>query len=81
MGKRNEKHYIKGSVSDNCYVYIMMYDSKRNVRCDFSCFETGKPCKNYINAWWKILRYRHYHKKKPKFPATLDAWKNRVTPF
>ena len=80
-GKRKEKHYKKESWSDNCYVYIMMYDSKRNIRCDFSCCDTGKPCRNYINAYWKIMRFRHYKKTKPKFPTTLEAWKNRVKPF
>ena len=78
MGKREEKHYKKESWSDNCYVYIMMYDSKRNIRCNFSCFDTGKPCKNFINAYWKIIRFRHYKKTKPKFPTTLEWWKENI---
>lgn len=75
MGKREEKHYKKESWSDNCYVYIMMR------RCNLSCFDTGKPCIKYQNAYWKIKRCRYYFKVKPRFPTTLEAWKNRVKPF
>ena len=78
MSKRGESHHLW---PDICYVYICMYGKKREKLCDFSCADTDKPCKNFINAHWKICRLNHYHKKKPKFPTTLEAWKNRVKPF
>lgn len=76
MGKRNEIRK-NGACHESCWVYICMYGKKREKLCDFSCIETGKPCRNYINAYWKILRHRHYRKIKPEFPTTLDVWKKR----
>lgn len=61
-----------GACHESCDVFICMYGKKL---CSFSCVETGKPCRNYINVRWKIPHYRHYHKIKPEFPTTLDAWK------
>lgn len=66
-----------GACHESCWVYICMYGKKREKLCSFSCVETGKPCRNYINVYRKIPRYRHYHKTKPKFPTKLDAWKIR----
>lgn len=54
MSKRSDKHYKMESYSNNCYVYICMYGEKRDKLCDFSCIGTGKPCQNYVNAYWKI---------------------------
>lgn len=76
MGKRSKKRR-SGLVLESCWVYICMYGKKREKLCDFCCIEAGKPCRNYINVYWKIHRYRYYHKTKPEFPTTLDAWKKR----
>lgn len=76
MGKRNEIRK-NGACHESCYVFICMYGKKRENLCNYCCIETGKPCRNYINAYWKILRHRHYRKIKPEFPTTLDAWKKR----
>ena len=74
MSRRSEIRK-KGDCHESCWVYICMYGDKREKLCDFSCIETGKPGGNYINVYWKISRSRHYHKTKPEFPTTLDAWK------
>ena len=76
MGKRSESRK-KGACYESCWVYICMYGKKREKLCDFGCVKTGKPCRQYINVYWKIPRYRHYHKIKPGFPSTLDDWKKR----
>ena len=73
MARRNEIRK-KGACYESCWVYICMYGEKI---CDFGCVKTGKPCRQYINVYWKIPRYRHYHKTKKEFPTTLDAWKKR----
>lgn len=80
MARRSEIRK-NGACHESCYVFICMYGKKREKLCDFGCVKTGKPCRNYINVRWKIHRYRHYHKVKPKFPNTLDAWKRRVKVF
>lgn len=64
----------KGACYESCYVFAFMYGENL---CNYCCIDTGKPCRNYINAYWKIHRYRHYHKTKPKYPTTLDVWKKR----
>ena len=76
MARRREVRK-KGACYESCCVYICMYGKKREKLCDFSCVKTGKPCRQYINVYWKIPRYRHYHKMKPGFPSTLDAWEKR----
>lgn len=82
MSKKYEKYYKREPWLSSCYVYRFMYGKKREKLCDFfSCCDTGNPCKNYINAHWKILRYKHYHKEKSMFPTTLDVWKNEGNPF
>lgn len=80
MSKRYDKHFKKGAWCDNCFVYIYLYGKMREKFCDFSCFKTDKPCRNYENAHWEIKRCQHYFKVKPKFPTTLKAWKNRYKP-
>ena len=79
MSKRNDKHYKKEWFSNNCYVNICMYGKERDKLCDFSSIGTDKPCKNYINAYWKIMRWNHYHKRKSHFPTTLADWKKQET--
>ena len=81
MSKRNEKHFTGAEWYDNCYTYLMGSGRKYYKKCDYSCAGAPYPCRHYINSYWKILRYRRYRKKKPQFPTTLDAWKNRVKPF
>lgn len=81
MSKRSDKHYKMESYSNNCYVYICMYGEKRDKLCDFSCICTGKPCQNYVNAYWKIMRWRHYHKTKVEYPTTLVEFRKRVSPL
>lgn len=76
MSRRNEIRK-KCACYESCYVYICMYGKKREKLCDFGCVKTGNPCRQYINVYWKISRSRHYHKTKPEFPTTLDAWKKR----
>lgn len=76
MSRRNEIRK-KGACYESCWVYICMYGKKREKLCDFGCVKTGKPCRNYINMYWKISRCRHYLKTKPEFPTTLDAWEKR----
>ena len=76
MSRRNEIRK-KGACYESCDVFICMYGNKREKLCDFSCVKNGNPCRNYINVYWKISRYRHYHKIKPGFPSTLDAWEKR----
>lgn len=78
MSRRNEKYFTGAEWCDNCYLYIFGYGKKRGKQCDFSCIGTPFPCRYYISAYWKMMRFYHYHKKKPKFPTTLEAWKNRV---
>lgn len=77
MARRREVRK-NGACYESCYVYICVFGDKYTKLCDASCFETGKPCRNYINAYWKISRFRHYIKRKPEYPTTLDAWKKRV---
>ena len=76
MSRRNEIRK-KCACYESCYVYICMYGKKREKLCDFGCVKTGKPCRQYINVYWKIPRYRHYHKTKPEFHSKLDDWKKR----
>ena len=76
MSRRNEIRK-KCACYESCYVYICMYGKKREKLCDFGCVKTGKPCWQYINVYWKIPRYRHYHKIKPGFHSKLDDWKKR----
>lgn len=76
MARRSEIRK-KGACHESCEVFICMYGKKREKLCDFSCVKTGNPCRNYINVYWKISRSGHYHKTKPEFPTTLDAWKKR----
>ena len=76
MARRNEIRK-KGACYESCWVYICMYGKKREKLCDFGCVKTGKSCRQYINVYWKIPRYRHYHKTKPEFPTTLYSWKKR----
>ena len=78
MSRRNEKHFTGSGWHDNCYVYLFGCGKKYDKKCDFSCIGVPFHCQHYINAYWKIMRYDHYHKKKPRFPTTLEAWKNRV---
>lgn len=41
-------------------------------RCkDCTCCYTFKKCKDFVNSFWKIHRYRHYHKTKAKYPTSL----------
>ena len=76
MSRRNEIRK-KGACYESCDVFICMYGKKREKLCDFGCVKTGKPCWQYINVYWKIPRYRHYHKIKPGFHSKLDDWKKR----
>ena len=76
MARRNEIRK-KGACYESCWVYICMYGKKREKLCDFGCVKTGKPCRQYINVYWKIPRYTSYHKKKPGFPSTLKKKKKR----
>lgn len=76
MARRNEIRK-KCACYESCYVYICMYGKKREKLCDFGCVKTGKPCWQYINVYWKIPRYRHYHKIKQGFHSKLDDWKKR----
>ena len=71
------KKRLGGRVHESCWIYICMYGKKREKLCGFSCVGANMPCRNYINVYWKIFRYRHYRKINPDFPTTLDAWKKR----
>lgn len=51
-------------------------------RCkDCTCCYTFKKCKDFVNSFWKIHRYRHYHKTKAKYPTTLVEFRKRVNPL
>ena len=51
-------------------------------RCNgYTCCCTFKKCKDFVNAFWKIHRYRHYHKTKAKYPTTLAEFRKRVNPI
>ena len=51
-------------------------------RCkDCTCCYTFKKCKDFVNAFWKIHRYRHYHKTKARYPTTLAEFRKRVNPI
>lgn len=51
-------------------------------RCkDYTCCYTFKKCKYFVNSFWKIHRYRHYHKTKAKYPCTLVEYRKRVNPL
>ena len=42
MARRREVRK-KGACHESCYVFICMYDKKREKLCDFCCVETAMP--------------------------------------
>lgn len=58
------------------YAYCWTHSTGRCKDC--TCCYTFKKCKDFVNSFWKIHRYRHYHKTKAKYPTTLVGFRKRV---
>lgn len=63
--------------SENLPIWVFCWKSSLGICNDCGCILSNIPCKKFVDLRSKIFRYRHYHKTKPKFPTTLDAWKKR----
>jgi hypothetical protein len=61
------------------FAYCWTHSTGRCKVC--TCCYTFKKCKDFVNSFWKIRRYRHYHKTKAKYPCTLVEFRKGVRPF